>query len=88
MRHFGLISGRSSLTGGTSTRPSATRDAILPRDSILFPSDDVPPLESRDIAQALLNGLAVVGVFLLVSSAAVAVTAGIFILLVVDTTQF
>jgi len=39
-RNYGIMSGRSAL-GGTSDRPSATRDAMIPRDSNSLAGD--PP---------------------------------------------
>jgi len=48
-RNFGIMSGRSAL-GGTSDRPSATRDAIQPHDSNQLARHLPPGLAERNLA--------------------------------------
>ena len=77
VRHFGIQSGRSAL-GGMSDRPSATRDAMIPRGSILVPTD--LPFKRGHLAQALIDITALIFGALFISSVAASIPVALFLL--------
>lgn len=82
MRNYGVTS--RSATGGndrlTGSHYSAIRSADLPipSGSILIPSE--PPLERSQIAQALIDGIAVVFGFLFLASVAASIPLAVVLL--------